>query len=358
VKLLVLYTALSGYTTACLRAFQRITDGTLLTYAWPTKPEAPFSPDITANVGDVRNRTRFGPAEIIAEGKAFAPDALLVSGWRDRGYMQVARRFHSLGVPVIAGCDTQWIGSVRQRIASVASAAYLHSAFDVLWVAGERQAVFAGHLGYRGDRCWEGYYACDWERFSKAAITVRNPGETSSFLYVGRYVPEKGIATLVDAYGRYRDIVDQPWPLVCAGAGPLRDVLVAAGAIDRGFVQPAELPDLMANSSAFILPSIKEPWGVVLQEAAASGLPLIASRACGAAVHLLRDGFNGYAFAPGHAASLARVMTRIHEASSEDLAAMGEASRCLSQQYTPELWARQLRDGISGLKERSARTHQ
>jgi glycosyltransferase involved in cell wall biosynthesis len=352
-KVLVLYTALTGYITACMSAFRDITGGTLLTYAWPTKRESPFSAAIMANLGDVRSRVQCDPAAIIEQGKRFAPDAVLVSGWIDQGYMQAARHFRRLGIPVIAGCDTQWKGSLRQRVASIIAPAYLHSAFDVLWVPGERQAVFARHLGYTGNRCWEGYYACDWQQFSTHRIAAPDATERLSFLFVGRYVPEKAIATLAAAYERYRDMVDQPWPLVCAGVGPERDALVAAGAIDRGFLQPAELPALMAGSSAFILPSMQEPWGVVLHEAAAAGLPLIASRACGAAVHLLRDGYNGCSFATGDSVSLATAMTRIHTAPAAKRISMGEASRSLSQQFTPQIWARQLRNGIERLKAKA-----
>jgi len=353
-KLLVLYTALAGYMTACLGTFRRVTDATLLTYAWPTETDAPFSEAMTAGIGEIRNRAVVSPADIVVAGHKFAPDAVLVSGWMDKGYLRAARAFRRLGIPVIAGCDTQWTGALRQRIAAFAAPIYLHTAFDALWVTGERQAAFAHALGYRGDRCWDGFYACDWDRFAAAPPPAGDRESPPSFLYVGRYVPEKGITTLAAAYARYRAMVDRPWPLVCAGAGPQRAALVAAGALDHGFVQPAELPGLMANASALILPSIREPWGVVLQEAAAAGLPLIASRACGAAVHLLRDGFNGNTFPPEDTAALARAMTRLHESSAADRTAMGAASRCLSRQYTPELWAQQLHNGIARLRERSA----
>src|SRR5690606_27599003 len=137
------------------------------------------------------------------------------------------------------------------------------------------------------------------------------------FLYVGRYVPEKGLDTLADAYRVYRQQVSNPWKLVCAGAGPLKETLLAAGAEDRGFVQPGDLPALMHEASAFVLPSRFEPWGVVAHEAASSGLPLILSNACGAGVHLLRDLHNGFVFPAGDANSLAKAMVQLHELSPE-----------------------------------------
>jgi len=42
---------------------------------------------------------------------------------------------------------------------------------------------------------------------------------------------------------------------------------------DKGFVQPSDLPNIFAQAGVFILPSRYEPWGVVIGEALASGLP-------------------------------------------------------------------------------------
>ena len=73
----------------------------------------------------------------------------------------------------------------------------------------------------------------------------------------------------------YCKSVENPWPLVCAGAGPLVDTVSDFASSNIGFVQPEQLPDLMAGATAFVLPSRIEPWGVVLHEAASSGLPLV-----------------------------------------------------------------------------------
>jgi glycosyltransferase involved in cell wall biosynthesis len=169
-------------------------------------------------------------------------------------------------------------------------------------------------------------------------------------LFVGRYIPEKGIETLATAYRQYRERVAEPWPLICAGTGPLRGMLVKCGANDVGFVQPKDLPAVMGKAAAFILPSLFEPWGVVLQEAAAAGLPLIATRACGAAVHLLRDGWNGYACEPGCAASLADAMVSMHETDVRSRQAMGLAASDLAAQYSPQLWANTLIHGVGRMR--------
>lgn len=362
-KVVLLHTRLSGYLAACLRELKRVAGAEFLILAYPGADDAPFDFGVFGDLGEIRNRRELSDAEISDAVTTFRPDAVLTSGWADKGYMKVCRAMREQGVPVIAGCDTQWKGSLRQLVASWIAPWHVQKAIDVLWVTGERQATLARALGYEGARLWEGYYACDWNKFASVRCSVlreevtqeegaagmRNtPNPTSNiataqhFLYVGRYVDVKGIHVLVAAYREYRERVAEPWALKCAGAGPLRDDLLAAGAEDLGFVQPDELPRVMQEASAFVLPSRFEPWGVVVQEAAASGLPMICSEACGAGVHLLKSGFNGVCVPTGDADALADAMVKISEMDEAERTRWGEASFELSKQYTPERWAERL----------------
>ncbi len=104
----------------------------------------------------------------------------------------------------------------------------------------------------------------------------------------------------------------------------------------------------MGRSGAFVLASRREPWGVVVQEAAAAGLPLICSDQVGAAVHLLQHHYNGYSFASGDADQLARCMKRLSELSDAQRAEMGRRSHELSKQFLPERWVETL---VAGLEE-------
>ncbi|WP_290844208.1 glycosyltransferase family 4 protein, partial [Henriciella sp.] len=200
-------------------------------------------------------------------------------------------------------------------------------------------------------------YACDWDRFEygdQAAGPSSFNADEPYFLYVGRYVREKGIDTLAEAYRRYKNNVSAPWRLVCAGAGPLENTLSEVGAENLGFVQPEQLPYFMRNAAAFVLPSRYEPWGVVAQEAAASGLPLLLSDEVGAGVHLLRDGLNGFKHPPGDAKALGDCLSRLHQTKKEKISLMGQHSKSLSQQYTPEHWANTFASGLNILRNNSA----
>jgi len=108
----------------------------------------------------------------------------------------------------------------------------------------------------------------------------------------------------------------------------------------------------MFRATAFVLPSTFEACGVVLQEAAAAALPLIASHACGALVHLLRTGFNGLAFETGDVAGLSDALLAMHDATAAELAATGISSSHLAQQNSSSIWANTLSKGITMLQKK------
>jgi glycosyltransferase involved in cell wall biosynthesis len=346
-KIAVLFSRLSGYMSKCLRVLCERHNVDILVFRKMPAEEAPFDAEVFEWINELYNRKEFTAKQIYHRVEQFGPNALFISGWEYADYLKVARAFKKGGVPVIAGSDRQWKGSIRQQVGRVIAPWYLQSAIDVLWVAGERQRQLADRLGYRGPYCWSGYYACDWKRFARAHPS-RSSGQ-NAFLFVGRYVAEKGLEVLVEAYSTYRQEVDDPWSLICAGTGPKRPLLTRDGIIDKGFLQPDKLPNLMKQGGAFVLPSRHEPWGVVLQEAAAAGLPLICSEACGASVHLLQDGYNGFLFETGNTEHLTRCMIRMGEAETERRERMAERSHELSQLFTPQRWADTLIEGITQL---------
>ena len=158
------------------------------------------------------------------------------------------------------------------------------------------------------------------------------------FLFVGRYVPEKNLALLVEAYRLYRDQVGDPWPLDCVGMGPEGHLLAnQPGITDCGFCDPDALPSVYGNHGVFVLPSQHEPWGVVLAEAAGAGLPILCTDACGAYHELIHG--NGIVCPSGNAHALAEAMTRMSQTSQEDFATMIRKGVDLAGPYSCEAWA-------------------
>jgi phosphatidylinositol alpha 1,6-mannosyltransferase len=152
-------------------------------------------------------------------------------------------------------------------------------------------------------------------RRSPELRTALGLGDRFTFLYVGRLAPEKRAGQIVSAFRIARELVPpDSIHLVMAGTGPceaeLRDV-VPEGVTFLGFLERrSRLPDLYANCDVFVFASVTETLGLVLLEAMASGLPVVAAPAGGVRDHL-RDGHNGLAYPAGSAQAMAHEMVKL-----------------------------------------------
>jgi phosphatidylinositol alpha 1,6-mannosyltransferase len=137
-------------------------------------------------------------------------------------------------------------------------------------------------------------------------------GSRFTFVYVGRLAAEKRVDVVLEAFRQATTLVPRGViHLVIAGTGPYEAELRAAAPPDVSFMgfldRGTRLPDLYANCDAFVFASVTETLGLVVLEAMASGLPVIAAPEGGVRDHL-RDGVNGLTYAAGDAAAMARAM--------------------------------------------------
>jgi len=137
-------------------------------------------------------------------------------------------------------------------------------------------------------------------------------------MYGGRLVDVKRVDLLIDAFVSLAP--DRPnWDLLIIGDGPLREPLrnripieLQGRVIWKGFVEePTMLADLYRCCDVLVLPSDVEPWGIVITEAAAAGLAIIASDKVGAAYDLVQDGVNGILFPASQSAPLLDALLKV-----------------------------------------------
>ena len=263
------------------------------------------------------------------------PDAALLGGWIDPLERAAGRRLRRLGRPVACAIDNPWTGTWRQWLGVLAAPFYLRPMTNIAWVAGAAQARFARRLGF--PVVAEGLYCADIEAYAgNQPLAEREP----ALLFTGRLVTDKGIDLLLAAYRQYRDQVAEPLELWLAGTGPLAGLAEQqAGVRALGFVQPSALPALMARCQALVLPSRVENWGVVIHEAAAAGLPVLASRACMAAGRFVRDGASGYVHEAGSAPALLAALRRFHDLDRRQRQLMSRQSKELALTWSPFLQA-------------------
>ncbi len=343
-RIVFLCSEMAAYYWVCFKKLLETEDMHVLLVHWPAIKDAPYQFEAIQGLTNVFDKSKFDDSFLAKTVYDFQPDVLYVSGWSDKLYLQIARQLKPRAL-VIAGLDTQWKGTLKQHVASFISPFYLKRFFDVFWVPGKRQKYFAHRMGYGGKKCWEGLLTCDVDAYNFAGQGKSD--RKKSFLYVGRYSPEKGIDVLAEAYLNYRQAVSDPWDLHCVGAGSYKPEKIDSPFIQQNeFIQPEKMPAFMADHKCLVLPSLSDAWGLVIHEAASTGLPVICTSACGAADHLVEQGRNGWIIKPGSAQQLTNVMLDMHKLSNEQWNVMSQESMRLSLQYSPTRWVETLMKGI------------
>lgn len=269
-----------------------------------------------------------------------SPEFIVVAGWRVKTYVAACKKIRrSKDIPIIAMLDTQWRGSIRQQINVSISRLHLKRAFTHLWAAGFYQFEYARRLGFLKSDILVNSLSCDLRTFSPPSSNHEGQ-KLKNFLFVGRLTQVKGLKKLIKAWKSIEEL--NGWTLTIVGEGPLEEILTDVdGIIWKGFLSQDELLQEMNQASCFVLSSVFEPWAVVIHEAAASGLPIIATDVCGAVPHFLISGYNGIVTLP-NSESIAKAMIDIMGMTPEKWNKYSERSRELARSISPELGAAQL----------------
>lgn len=230
---------------------------------------------------------------------------------------------------------------------------------------GTPHADYLMQLGLPRDRVFLGYDIVDNDYFAAKAAEVRSLKSEISrrlglpekyFLASARFVEKKNLARLVRAYARYRALADKSnvWKLVLLGDGPLRadlcrqisDLGLQDFVLLPGFKQYDELPAFFGLAGAFVHASTTEQWGLVVNEAMASGLPVLVSNRCGCAVNLVKEDVNGFTFDPLNPEQLPQLMLKM-AAHRFPISDFGAASSNIISAWGPERFAGGLRDAVA-----------
>lgn len=165
------------------------------------------------------------------------------------------------------------------------------------------------------------------------------------FLNVGRVVKAKGVFDLVEAYAKLGPVIREEVGLVFVGHGTAKAELIERAAhVNPGqvcfteFVQKEQLGEYYALADALVFPTHSDTWGLVVNEAMAAGLPIIAGSVAGCVPDLVRDGWNGIVVPSRGVAELSKAMELIAR-DGVLRSQMAERSRERIREYSPEAWA-------------------
>jgi len=343
-KILYLYAEVMGYTMATIQAL--VTSGAEVHVVhWDHKKLSAYRHSELNGV-HFYPRSKMAVEAITSLAKDLLPSITVVSGWMDKGYLIIARQLKRRGLSVVMGLDTQWRQSFRQSLLClVGQLGYFDQYFSHAWVAGVYQYEYALKLGFQRQEILFDLYSADLNLFNQTYATSIESKKNlypHRFLFVGRLEAIKGLDDLIAAWESL-SAVRGDWQLHLIGDGSLKPMLLGkTGIVLKHFMQPDELINEIAKAGCFILPSHGEPWGVVLHEFSAAGLPLIVSDVVGASSAFLISGFNGFTFPANNGEALANKMLEIIEMTNAQLLQMGHRSHQAGQKITPETSAANL----------------
>ena len=284
------------------------------------------------------------------------PEAVFVPGWTSPAALAALRWCLANKRPAILMSETtafdeprKWYREkIKSRIVRLFSAAL---------VGGKLHADYLVALGLSRSRVFLGYDAVDNDYFARSASRIRNQSAQvrekyqlpeSYFLASARFIEKKNLPVLVRAHADYRRAAgESAWKLVLLGDGPLRsdlervvsDLNANDWVIMPGFKQYAELPIYYSLAGAFVHASITEQWGLVVNEAMASRLPVLVSNRCGCAAELVSEAENGFTFDPTSSKALAELMLRLASIPVERRQEMGEVSERIISGFAPQHFA-------------------
>ena len=290
------------------------------------------------------------------------PDVVGVNGWNNFGSLIAANCCVRRGIPMVVMSEssrqdqprTWWKEAIKRRIGDLYSAAL---------VGGQRHVEYLIELGMPRERIFTGYDVVDNRYFAQNAAEIRNSKSEirrkcglpqNYFLASARFVEKKNLPKLIRAYAEYRrrtDVGDLKsdvssskacWDLVLLGDGPLKsdlcrlisDLGLQAHVHLPGFRPYDELPVYYALANAFVHASTSEQWGLVVNEAIASGLPVIVSNRCGCAPELVNG--NGSTFDPTNERELTVRLLEMASLSDEERKDLGNNSYRIAANFAPE----------------------
>jgi 1,2-diacylglycerol 3-alpha-glucosyltransferase len=314
-------------------------------YPWTTKPSVrnyrletlgnPADPD----VGLRGKELRAAMARIFASAR---PEVVACTGWADPEYHVALRLCHKLGIPAIVMSDSTREDE-RRRWWKESLKGLLVRGFSAAIAAGSRSRDYLAQLGMLPEAVFEPCDVVDNMHFATPRVGGGLSNSASApknyFLCVSRYLPKKNLFRLVEAYASYRKARGVlAWDLDAA--------IAASGSADHvhlpGFVQYDDLPSYYSGAGAFVLPSLSDQWGLAVNEAMASGIPVIVSNACGCAPDLVANGECGVTFDPLDTGALAGLLAKVSGLSREERERMGSLGRKRIAGYTPQRFAEAL----------------
>jgi glycosyltransferase involved in cell wall biosynthesis len=289
---------------------------------------------------------------LIKELEAWNPDEILVFGWKFKSHLKVLRHFTGKKTIIFRG-DSNLLDETKgfslKKFARRIFLTWIYTQVDkALYVGSANKEYYLRH-GIKLRQLVFAPHAVDNDRFCQIAgndvrLELNIPAGDLIFLYAGKLEAKKNLHFLMSAFATAGI---EKAHLVIVGNGVLepdlkgqrlnlkREMQKHIHFLD--FQNQAKMPGIYQSCDVFILPSRGpgETWGLGVNEAMASGKPVLVSDKCGCAADLVRDGINGFIFKSNNIDELVSKMKQLNLAKNA-LSLMGDASRDIIKDWSFE----------------------
>lgn len=338
-NIVYLYSEVMPYAIAVMRALVSDHGAAVNCVYWDKNKRTPFVP-VNENGITFHEYSKFDKQSLFEFIDNKKPSIIYVVGRMDKLYLEAALHFRTK-YHIVTGSDNQWAGTYQHKLAAVLSPLLYRRYFEYFWVPGPRQHEFARKMGYPESKIIPNLLTADAAVFGKA-YSDNLPHKTKKYphnvVFAGRFATEKGLDLLLDAFKQAKNELNNDWELILIGSGTL-PVAPEPYIHTHNFMPSDVLAKESKNWGVFCLPSLKEPWGVVIHEFTMAGLPIICSDKVGASDALVLDNHNGYIFTSGDKNSLKDALVKIMSLNDEELLAMGAKGNELSKIQSPGIAA-------------------
>jgi glycosyltransferase involved in cell wall biosynthesis len=262
--------------------------------------------------------------------------AVLCGGYADAARFRIIRWCHTHRVPCFLTGDSNICGDNATGFKRLAKKLIVKTAVrsvDAVLPFGQRGIEYFERYGARPEQLGFFPYEPDYrlvqevpsERITAVLRKFALPRERKRLVICGRLAPVKRVDLAIDGLSAIADARPE-WDLVVIGDGPLRDILrqrvpeaLRGRVCFTGFMgDQAEISALYRGSHVLVHPADFEPWGLVLNEAAAAGMAILSSDVVGAAGDLVRDGMNGRVVRADDLDALVRAMLDITDSANTE----------------------------------------
>ena len=308
----------------------------------------------------------------------YRPDVVTLTGYYDPAQLVVLLVAKLLRIRVIMQNESTAADHTRGGWKEVFKR-WIFKQCDGFFCFGTLSANYLLQLGVRPDQILLRKNAVDNQALANAfkrALPHRPAKQQqlrlqpNNFIFVGRLIEVKNLLALVDTFAETRQQVRNPvflpagnfpadtihssqWGLILLGDGPLHESLqqriIDLGLTDFIHLLPGRpwfrVPEVLALADVLVLPSRSEPWGLVVNEAMACGLPVIVSDRCGCVADLVREGQNGFIINPDQPAQLKHALQQFMTGDVDRLQ-MGDTARHMISPFAPEAVAQEMLTGF------------